>query len=259
MLRPATASVRPAPGARALYLGASGPKRVGCTDEALVISNARAQTFRYPVARVARVVSSPVVDWSGAALALCLRRGIPIAWLDPRGQPLGTAYPQARGHTGSAGALELLLETPEGECRYQHWLRARRLDVLLRTQATGATARTPAQWESVKRAWVYAGECPAHLPPPLRAHALALVAATLARHGLPPTLWGPQAQRLDLDEDLCELLWAEMNLGAGNLADSEAAERPLVELFDRWAAANGGALLAHVHSLQRLAQRALVA
>ena len=68
-------------GARALYLGARDRKQVSCTEEALVVRNDKAQTLRYPVSRVARVVSSAQVDWSGAALALCLRRGIGITWL----------------------------------------------------------------------------------------------------------------------------------------------------------------------------------
>ena len=62
-------------GARALYLGHRDKKRVSCTDEALVVHNDRAQTLRYPLACVARVVSSTVVDWTGDALAQCMRRG----------------------------------------------------------------------------------------------------------------------------------------------------------------------------------------
>ena len=61
-------AIQPGPGARCLYLGSREHKRVPCTAEALVVTNASAQTLRYPVARVARVVSSAdVVDWSGPA------------------------------------------------------------------------------------------------------------------------------------------------------------------------------------------------
>ena len=99
MLNPAPAAraVKPGVGARALYLGSREAKRVSCTAEALVVTNARAQTLRYPVARVARVISSAdVVDWSGTALALCLRAGIGITWLDARGNALGSLYPRQR-------------------------------------------------------------------------------------------------------------------------------------------------------------------
>lgn len=256
MLKSPAASV-PAPGARALYLGAGEKKRVTCTDEALVVTNDRKQTYRYPVARVARVVSNTVVDWSGSALALCLRCGIGIAWVDGRGEPLGSSYPQARGNTGFATALEIMTEAPEGPLRYQHWQRARRMDVLIRWGHTRPDTLSPQQWEAAKREWVYAGEYTKHLPKPLRAHCLAYVGAQLSRHGLPPVLWGPQAQRLDLDEDLCELLWAEMNLCAGSLADTVNAEQPAAALFERWSGRNASALMLHIHSLQRNAMKAL--
>jgi hypothetical protein len=141
--RPIATAATPAPGARALYLGAGQHKRVTCTDEALVVTNARAQTWRYPLDRVARVVSSTATDWSGAALALCLRRGIGIAWLDPRGAALGVCYPQARSATGSAAALEIMVETPEGVERYRHWQRARRMDVLMRWSASRPPSGRP--------------------------------------------------------------------------------------------------------------------
>ena len=134
MLNPAPAAraVKPGVGARALYLGSREAKRVSCTAEALVVTNARAQTLRYPVARVARVVSSAdVVDWSGTALALCMRAGIGITWLDARGHALGSLYPQHRTVAPLATALELWIENEDGLTRYHHWLRSRRMPVLV--------------------------------------------------------------------------------------------------------------------------------
>lgn len=259
MLKPSAAP--PAPGARALYLGGTVKKRVACTDEALVVTNERQQTWRYPVARVARVVSSTAVDWCGPALALCLRRGIGIAWVDGRGEPLGASYPQARGNSSFATALEIMTEAPEGPVRYQHWLRARRMDVLIRWSQAQSDDNpvNVQQWEATKREWVYASEYTTHLPSALRALCLAYVAAQLARHGLPPVLWGPQAQRTDLDEDLCELLWAEMNLCAGSLADTASAGQSATLLFERWNGRNACTLMLHLHSLQRTAMKALAA
>lgn len=256
-----TPAATPAPGARALYLGAAQKKRVACTDDALVVTNERRQTLRYPLARVARVVSSTVVDWSGQALALCLRRGIGIAWVDGRGEPLGISYPQMRGSSDFATALEVMAEAPEGPVRYQHWLRARRMDVLIRwgQARDDDSVINPQQWEAIKREWVYAREYTVHLPGALRGLCLAYVGGQLAQHGLPPVLWGPQAQRMDLDEDLCELLWAEMNLCAGSLIERVSAEQPTTALFERWNARNASALLLHIHSLQRTAMKALAA
>lgn len=250
--------VQPAMGARALYLGSREKKRVSCTDEALVVTNASAQVMRYPVARVARVVSSAdLVDWSGPALALCMRAGIAITWLDGKGNAVGSSYPYQRGSTSFATALELWVEDSEGPVRYQNWLRARRMDVLMRWGHSCADNITPQQWENTKRQWVYAGQVSTHLAPGLRSLCLAYVAAQLSSHGLTPVLWGPRLQGIDLDQDLCKLLWAEMNLGSGTLANKAEADLEFTTLFERWSACNASALMLHLASLQRTALKAL--
>lgn len=257
-----TRPVKPGLGARALYLGSREHKRVSCTAEALVLTNARAQIMRYPVARVARVVSSAdVVDWSGPALALCMRAGIGITWLDAKGSAVGSIYPQQRTLTPLATALELWAESPAGPASYQNWLRARRMNVLMRwgkeRTATDPAAISPQQWESTKREWVYGRQFTTHLPGGLRSLCLAYVAAQLSAWGLPPRLWGPRLEGLDLDEDLCELLWAEMNLGSGALADKAEANAELTTLFERWSARNASALALHLSSLHRTALKAM--
>jgi len=96
---------------------------VSCTAEALVVTNARTQVMRFPLVRVARVVSSTdVVDWSGAALALCMRAGIGITWLDTHGQALGSLYAQPRNTASLATVLELWTERADGAQLYQRAL-----------------------------------------------------------------------------------------------------------------------------------------
>jgi len=251
-------SIKPGLGARALYLGSREHKRVSCTAEALVVTNARAQVMRYPVARLARVVSSSdVVDWSGPALALCMRAGIGITWLDAQGTAVGSIYPQQRAPTPFATALELWTEGTDGTARYQNWLRSRRMDVLIRWGNECAEAITPQQWENTKREWVYGKRYTTHLAHGLRSLCLAYVAAQLSSYGLTPVLWGPRLDGIDLDEDLCELLWAEMNLSSGTLADKADADIELTTLFERWSACNASALTVHLASLHRTALKAL--
>jgi hypothetical protein len=245
------------PGARALYLGAAVPKRVSCTEQALVVTNARAQTWRYPLARVARVVSSPAVDWTGAALALCLRNGISIAWTGTRGDTLGVSLPARRGESSVANALEVLMESPQGRQRYDNWLRCRRMATLKQWAQESPDGFSPQRWEDRKREWVYAGEYTEHLPAWLRSLCMGYVASQMHHSGIPAVLWDADARRADIDEDLCNLVWADMNLRSGNLADSGEGERPLTELFERWAGRNAGTLLAHLHALERLALRGL--
>jgi len=258
MLKPSTQlTCNPGPGARALYLGARDKKHITCTEEALVVRNDRAQTMRYPLARVARVVSSTAVDWSGTALALCLRHGIGITWVDAHGEPLGTCYPRQRNHPRLPAALELWLEASGGLERYHLWLRTRRMAVLVRWGETHASAIRPLLWEDTKREWVYGKRFDEHLPLQLRSHCLAYTSAQLAQHGLGPLLWSPQAQAIDLDEDVCQLLWAEMNLCTGMLADTTQGDKDIITLFERWTARNGAALSLHLSSLYRTAMKAI--
>jgi len=256
--KPKNRCIQPGPGARALYLGSREHKRVTCTDEALVVTNARAQVMRYPVARVARVVSSAdVVDWSGAALALCMRAGIGITWLDTRGEAIGSIYAQKRSTASLRTVLELWSERPDGVQLYQNWLRARRMDIVVRWGEAQAERITPQQWEATKREYVYAKQFTVHLPPALRDLCLAYVAAQLNSHGLTPQLWGPRLEDMDLDVDLCHLLWAEMNLGTGAMADTLEEPATTTELFERWSARNASALTLHLVHLHRTALKAM--
>lgn len=253
-----TCTVKPGPGARALYLSGRGHKRVTCTDAALVVTNERAQVLRFPVARVARVVSSAdVVDWSGSALALCMRAGIGITWLDTRGQAVGSLYAQQRQAASLATALELWCERADGAELYKNWLRSRRMNTLVRWRLDHQDVITPQQWEATKREYVYAGEYRTHLSSELRSLCLAYVSAQLNSHGLSPQLWGPRLEAMDLDEDLCELLWAEMNLGAGTLADQTSDTATVTQLFERWSARNASALTLHLLHLHRTALKAM--
>ena len=253
-----TRRIQPGPGARALYLGSREHKRVSCTDEALVVTNARAQVMRYPVARVARVVSSAdVVDWSGPALALCMRAGIGITWLDSGGQAIGSIYAQKRNTADLSTVLELWSERFDGVQLYQNWLRARRMDIVVRWGEAQNPSITPQQWEATKREYVYGGKFTVHLPTALRDLSLAYVAAQLNSHGLVPQLWGPRLEHLDLDQDLCELLWAEMNLGTGALADAVDETATATELFERWSARNAASLTLHLVHLHRTALKAM--
>ena len=262
MLKPAPTHTRSAsPGARALYLGARDKKQVSCTGEALVVRNDRAQTLRYPLSRVARVVSSTAVDWSGEALALCMRHSIGISWVDARGEALGTCYPRQRSHARMAMALDLWLETPVGLDLYHIWLKSRRMAVLVHwgQQSTGPSDSTvsPVLWENTKREWVYRQYFREHLPRGLRSYCLAYTAAQLGSHGVGPQMWGPDAEPIDLENDLCELLWAEMNLCTGTLADAAQGDKDLIALSERWTARNGAALSLHLGSLYRTALKAI--
>jgi CRISPR/Cas system-associated endonuclease Cas1 len=96
--------------ARTLYLGGATVKHVACSGAALVITAPNSSVRRYPVARLSRIVCSAHVNWQGAALALCMRSGIPIVWSDAHAQPLGICYSQQHRQQAFSQALELMLE-----------------------------------------------------------------------------------------------------------------------------------------------------
>lgn len=257
--RPHAAAAGPQrpPGARTLYLAHGERKRVGLSDQSLVIANVLAQNRRYPLQRIARIVSSSTVDWSGAALQACQREAISITWMDPQGNALGTLYPQRGRSCGVGAALDLMFERPEGLQRYRHWQRSRRLDVLEHWRESSGQCIDPRAWEQRKREWVYAGNFAALLPAELRGHCLALVANQLAAEHMPPVCYGPESQAIELDEDLCELLWGEMNLGCGAIAAPAHDQATTTVLFERWQQRNAAALLVHIRSLNRLAHKAM--
>lgn len=244
-------------GARTLYLAHGERKRASVTDDSLVITNQQLQRQRIPLQRVARIVSSTSIDWSGTALQACQMQAIAITWIDPHGHALGTLCPHHRSTSSMAVALDLLLETPEGLQRYRHWQRGRRMAVLNTWRATCAPTPQPQEWEQIKRDWVYAGQHPQHLPIDLQAQCLALVAQQMALEHIPFDCFGPHAEPIALDHALCDLLWGEMNLQSGSLASQPADHATGTLLFERWQQRNAAALLVHIRSLNLLAHKAL--
>lgn len=247
----------PAPGARALYLGSKEPKHIAATSEALVVTNTQRQVQRFPVIRIARIVSNRLVNWSGEALMLCMDRGIPITWLTPQGQAIGSAHPLRRAHLDSGTALELMVETNAGLQTYRHWLNGRRLSVLISWAQQRACELTPQEWEQAKQQWVYSATITEHLPAALKAHCLAWTEAQLYRHSLQAQYFTEDGNSIDLDQDLNQLLWGDMNLNTGNLTDTLDTAREQTDFFERWIARNGSTLLLHLQSLYRTARRAL--
>lgn len=267
MRRTTPRTIRPAaplraPDARTLYLAGELPLQVSSTGEALVVRRADGTVSRLPVTRLLRVVCCGLrVDWSGAALALCLQRQISVTWLDDDGVTQGHLWARQRQADALDAVLErLAAEETEWSQHYSHWLRQRRLAVLHAWAEQRGRARRPVappEWEQAKRRWVYLGEVPEVLPPCLGGMAAALVAACLQDQGLAPRYWLLDAGTLELAADLHALLWAGMNLGCGPLA--QAIERPAeaAALFEHEAGVLAGSLFTHLASLRVHAQRRL--
>jgi len=247
--------------ARTLYLVAAERVRVTSTGEALVIARDDGAVQRIPVARLLRIVCNTRAEWSGAALALCLERGVPVSWLGHAEQPLGHLWP-CRPH---GSPLEEVLEAlacdhPGWPAAYDHWLRRRRMHVLriwAQARLANGNAVAPEEWQRAKQAWVYRGEPCEVLPPVLQGMAAAFVAARLSAQGLQAHYWCAVGGPIALADDLACLVWAQMNLTAGTLAAAIEQPREAAAVFERWSGTCSGILHEHLASLHAHGRREL--
>jgi len=247
--------------ARTLYLATAEPVRVTSTGEALVVASASGAAQRIPVARVLRVVSNANAEWSGAALLLCLERGVSVSWLGRGHEPAGHMWPCRRSGTELAPLLDVLAaDHPGWMDAYGNWLRQQRLQVLRDwavLRQTAGCAVQPDEWQRAKRAWVYRAELGEVLPPVLLGMVAALVASRLSEQNLQDHYWCCLGEPVELTQDLTHLLWARMNFNAGPLAAAIEHPREAAAVFERWSGTCAGLLQQHLGSLRAHAHREL--
>ncbi len=247
--------------ARTLYLAPTTPLRVSSTGEALVVSHPDGRVMRLPVARVLRVVCADTTEWSGAALSLCLQRGISITWLNHQGEAEGHLWPCSQRRVALDDALDILAaDSPDWSAHYANWLRHQRQGVLKRWSMQRSAAGQPVavgEWERAKQSYVYRAEIGVHLPLSLHGMAAALVASRLNESGLQPHYWCTVGEPVALAADLTALVWAEMNLCTGTLADAIEQPAETATLFERWSLTCAGIVHEHLAHLHGQALRAL--
>ena len=248
MLMPCT---QPPP--RTLYLVGTERKRIDASGPALSVQNALGQTLRYPITRLARIVSGAGADWTGRALQLCQTHAIPITWLDGQGQATGTLFPARPQQRSLHQMLEIIFESKESEDAFRIWQQHRRMYVLHTWGKSLDHRIPPRQWENLRRAWVYCRQTPAHLPQPMRSLCAAWVAAQIAQEGLVPDYIGARAQPIPLLDALTELIWAHLNLFTGAMSDQTDETSVQVRLMENWQTRNAHVLPEHLYSLHRWA------
>lgn len=110
-------------GLKPLYLGTGPAWRVAHDGPALRVQALGRAPAWYPYRRLARVVSATDAQWQAAALIACLRAGVPVCFIDGRGEPQGYCYGASRRETTLDGLLAFALDSPEWELRFHHWRR----------------------------------------------------------------------------------------------------------------------------------------
>lgn len=247
--------------ARALYLMPDDGLHVTSTGEALVVTRPDGEVHRLPASRLMRVICNDRVHWSGAALGLCQARGITVTWLSGGGQALGHLWPATARRAALAEALDVLAGLPgDWSQHYGHWLRRQRLVVLQRWQGLRAEAGkpvTPDEWRRAKQAWVYRGEVGEHLPSVLQGLVSALVVARLAEESVALRHWCSDGECVETGSDLCRLVWAELNLCGGAIAEALHDTRDAAGVFEQWSTRCADLLYAHLASLKATAEREL--
>ena len=101
------------PPRKPLYLMGTAAARMDAGADHLILHKGAGSLMRFPLARVCRVICTRHLTWSGAALALCLGRGVPITWVDSHGHALGTTQSHYDQPLPFATLIETYLELPD--------------------------------------------------------------------------------------------------------------------------------------------------
>lgn len=124
---------RPAPvqepngeAAMPLYLAPEGEAWVGLDGPALRISRPDTAERLFPLRRIARVHTSPRVDWEQAALLACARTGIPVLFIDDDGQVIARLLGRPGERDELRNRLVELLLRPEGTGMLRYWMNRNR-------------------------------------------------------------------------------------------------------------------------------------
>lgn len=108
---------------RPLYLAGTDQLQVSLDGPALLVRGPGRADGRYPLSRLSRVVVQGDVEWTTPALLACLRGGIPVAFMDRKGRPLGLCF-GAQRVKGLGSVVRRFLDLPDWRLRYRGWLEA---------------------------------------------------------------------------------------------------------------------------------------
>ncbi|OGT88824.1 MAG: hypothetical protein A2514_08240 [Gammaproteobacteria bacterium RIFOXYD12_FULL_61_37] len=208
-----------------LYLQGKRPTQVGADGPALRVIVANGAPLRYPLARLARVISTQRVNWRGEAIAACLCEGLPIVFLDNAGEPAGYLMPLQGKPSRLDGLLEELLALPEGDVCYNNWLRAARMSLLHAWRHRREQAGEPIaeeEFHELIHRHLYQPELENHAfvrAGPYAGALLARVLQALHQAGLKPRYWCHQGRPIELAADIAQLLGLSLYLDMRGFMD----------------------------------------
>lgn len=237
-----------------LYLLDGEPREIRVVATSLRVLTPAGRAYRQlPLQRIERIVCSPAIRWDGRALSACLTHGIPITWVDGKGQDVGTAIPQRTVTTSLHDALSVYVQKTEWETNYLNWLRNRRMSVLVgwAKSTHGGQHMPQAIFNEMKRRYVYQNTIPRTFVPEARSWCMNVTAHRLLAEGLDLQYWGYGGTALNLGEDLATFLWAELNLQCGAMMDQVSGVAEALLFFETWVQKNQVRILHHLGDLKR--------
>lgn len=122
-----------------VYLAPAEEAWVGLDGPALRISQLRSADRLLPLTRIARVLSSPRVDWEHAALMACAESGVPVVFMDDGGRVIARLLGRPGQRDELRDRLVGLLLRPEGLGMLRHWIDRSR--------------QRAARWAAIKLSW----------------------------------------------------------------------------------------------------------
>jgi hypothetical protein len=122
-----------------LYLAPEGEVWVGLDGPALRISRLDSAERLIPLRRIARVYTSPRVDWEQAALLACADTGIPVLFIDDDGRVIARLLGRPGQRDELRNRMVAFLLLPEAPAMLRHWIDRHR--------------QRAARWAEIKLGW----------------------------------------------------------------------------------------------------------
>lgn len=222
---------------RPLYIVAKDRVQIRANQDFLVVHPEGHSARHFAFAKLDRIVCHAGVDWSGEALARCLKHRVTISWLTARGELLGYCAPRVAHHEPLHACMERFAALPSAAVRWDNWFRHRRMYVLSawaeRQDKAGdsVAART---FREVSRGYVYRHEPVLNLAAELLGPFQSFIVARLTREGVQCRYPGRNDTTVDLLEQLTLLLWGHANLDAGSLAGRIEERRIQWQFLESW-------------------------
>ncbi len=227
-----------------LYLGAIAQLKVELDGPALCVSSPVQARALYPLRRLSRIITNHTVQWSMKALMACAQRGIPVTFVNRRGDVLGYLFGHVETHQRLffKNIYDLLIDMPDQRI-YHRW----RLDMdrsirdWLSKQVFGSpllSAITLRQtFAECNADWL---EQPGHLGLVNRLQMLVvgLVTELLVAHGLSSEQIALLDERFNIIEDMSKLLYWDTYILLTDWIENNYLvpdnEKTLVRLFEKY-------------------------